>query len=107
MRHASTRSVLTALFLLALVLAGVVSFYAAGTPDGLNRVAIDLGFSDAEQASVTTGGPLAGYEVAGLGDPRLSGGVAGVLGCLVVLALSTALFRLGRRRPAVVPTTGE
>jgi hypothetical protein len=107
MRTTSTRSVLVALFLVALVLAGVVSFYASGSPDGLNRVAIDLGFSGAEDASVANGGPLAGYEVAWLGDPRLSGGVAGVLGCLVVLAFSTALLRIGRRRPAAVPTTGE
>lgn len=81
-----------ALLLLALVLAGVVSFYASASPDGLNRVAGDLGLASAERPSAAGGGPLAGYEVAGLEHPRLSGGVAGVLGCLVVLGLSTLLF---------------
>ena len=73
----------------ALVVAGVVSHYASASPDGLNRVAGDLGFASAEQAS--GGGPLAGYEVAGVDHARFSGGLAGVLGCLVVLGLSSLL----------------
>ena len=39
---------------------------------------------------------LAGYEVAGV-DSRWSGGVAGVIGCLVVLACTSALMLLGKR----------
>ena len=107
MRSVSTRSVLVTGFLLALVLAGVLSFYASGSPDGLNRVAIDLGFAGTEQASGTNAGPLAGYEVAGVGDARVSAGLAGVLGCLLVLACSTVLFRLGRRQPVAVRTKDD
>ncbi len=92
----STRRLGVALFVLALVVAGVVSFYASGRPDGLNRVAGDLGLAGAQGASGAGSGPLAGYEIAGLGDPRLSGGLAGVLGCLVVLGFSSLLFRLRR-----------
>lgn len=100
----STRRLLLAFFVLALVIAGVISFYASASPDGLNRVAGDLGFASAEQASGASGGPLAGYEIAGLDDSRLSGGLAGVLGCLVVLGFSTLLFRLGRSpEPEPVP----
>lgn len=96
----STRAVLLTGLLVALVVAGVVSHYASASPDGLNRVAGDLGFASAEQAS--GGGPLAGYEVSGVDHSRLSGGLAGVLGCLVVLGVSSLLLRL-RRSPESSP----
>jgi hypothetical protein len=95
MRRPSTRVVLAMVLGTALVVAGLVSHYASSSPDGLASVAADLGFASSEQAP--TGGPLAGYDVPGLGHPRWSGGLAGVLGCLVVLAVSTLLFRW--RRP--------
>ncbi|HEX6514232.1 MAG TPA: PDGLE domain-containing protein, partial [Nocardioidaceae bacterium] len=40
-----TRTFLVVGFLVALLLAGVVSYYASGSPDGLNRVAQDNGFA--------------------------------------------------------------
>ncbi len=101
MRGIPTRTVLLVVLGLALVIAGVASFYASASPDGLNRVAGDLGFASAEQPS--GGGPLAGYEVPGVGHGRISGGLAGVLGCLVVLGLSSLLVRLRRSpEPATV-----
>lgn len=100
----STRRLLWAGLVVALVVAGVVSYYASASPDGLNRVAGELGFASAEQASGAGSGPLAGYEVAGIGHSRLSSGLAGVLGCLVVLALSSLLFRVRRSsEPEPVP----
>ena len=95
-RTVSTRTVLVVGLLLALLLAGVVSLWASDSPDGLNRVAGDLGFAGAEQASRAQDGPLAGYEVAGVGS-RWSGGLAGVIGCLVVLASTSALMLVRRR----------
>lgn len=100
----STRHLLLAGLFLALAVAGVLSYYASASPDALNRVAGDLGFASAERASGAGDGPLAGYEVAGIGDSRLSGGLAGVLGCLVVLAFSSLLFRLRRAQdPEPIP----
>lgn len=98
MRRVSTRTILLVGLLVALVLAGVASHYASASPDGLNRVAGDLGFASTETRSGPGGGPLAGYEVEGIGPARLSGGLAGVLGCLLVLGLSSLLF-LRRRTP--------
>ena len=95
-RRVSTRTLLVVGLVVALLLAGVVSLWASASPDGLNRVAGDLGFAGAEQASGTQDGPLAGYEVAGV-DSRWSGGVAGVIGCLVVLACTSALLLLRKR----------
>lgn len=87
----------------ALGCAGVLSYYASGSPDGLERVAELLGFAEAaaEHSPVTS--PLADYEVAGLGRTRLSGGVAGVLGTLTVLAVTSVLMWAVRRRPAGNP----
>jgi hypothetical protein len=91
------RVVLGATLLAALLLAGVVSFYASSSPDGLSRVAEDKGITKVEKPHATDGSPLAGYEVAGVDHTRLSKGVAGVAGVLVVLALGTGLSYAVRR----------
>ena len=97
----STRLVVVAGVLVALLLAGVASFYASGDPDGLTKVSQDQGFSTAEKSHDTGDGPFAGYETKGVGDARLSGGMAGVVGSLVVLALAGgAVLLVRRRRPA-------
>lgn len=102
-RRVSTRTLLVVGLHVALLLAGVVSTWASASPDGLNRVAGDLGVAGAEQTSAAEDGPLAGYDVVGV-DPRWSGGIAGVLGCLVVLGCTSALM-LVRRRTAVTPVS--
>jgi cobalt/nickel transport protein len=107
MRAVSTRTVLLIGLVVALILAGLVSFYASGSPDGLNRVAGDLGFSEAERASGANGGPLAGYEIAGVDHARWSGGLAGVIGCLVVLGCSSLLLLLRKRQPEAIRTRGD
>ena len=97
LRGLPTRLVVVTGLLLALLLAGVASYYAASAPDGLNRVAQDSGFaSTEEQRNDVT--PLAGYETAGVENDRLSGGLAGVVGCVVVLALAGGLTWVLRAR---------
>ena len=97
LRGLPTRVVIVAGLLVALLLAGVASYYAASAPDGLNRVAQDKGFaSTEEQRNDVT--PLADYETAGVDDDRLSGGLAGVVGCVAVLALVGGLTRVLRAR---------
>lgn len=101
MRGVPTRIVLAGLLLVALLLAGVVSFYASGSPDGLERVAEDHGFIDTADEHATAGSPLADYQASGIEDSRLSGGAAGVAGALVVLVLAGGLtFVLRRRKPS-------
>jgi cobalt/nickel transport protein len=105
--------------LVALVLAGLVSYLASRDPDGLDTVAqhgcqvgeVDgierlTGTCIARSATkpATAGSPLADYTVGG--SPAL-GGVAGVIGVLVTLALGGGLFWLlrgrGRARPEGQP----
>ncbi len=99
MRRLPLRVVAAAALLATLLLAGVVSFYASGAPDGLSRVADDKGITEVEKDHAAGDSPLAGYEVRGVGDDRLSTGVAGVVGVGVVLLLGTALTYAVRRRP--------
>jgi cobalt/nickel transport system permease protein/cobalt/nickel transport protein len=93
-----TRTFLAVGLLAALLVAGIASYYASSHPDGLNAVAAKTGFVDRSKTSATSDGPLAGYETKGIADDRLSGGVAGVAGALLVLVVGGGLFRLLRRR---------
>jgi cobalt/nickel transport system permease protein len=98
-----TRALLLAGFLLALVLAGGVSYYASSAPDGLAKVAADQGVDSAAGDHPLAGSPVAGYEVRGVDDGRLSGGLAGALGVVATLAVGGVLFRIvrgGSRRDA-------
>ena len=93
-----TRGFLAAGLLVALLVAGVGSFYASSHPDGLEYVAGKTGFLDTQDDSPTSGSPLAGYQTQGVDDARLSGGIAGISGAVAVLALAGGLFWVLRRR---------
>ncbi|MFE9137087.1 energy-coupling factor ABC transporter permease [Streptomyces sp. NPDC007355] len=82
----------------ALVLAGFVSFYASASPDGLEKVAADKGFDAKAEEHAAAGSPLADYGVKGIEAPRLSGGLAGVIGVGATLAVGTGAFWVVRRR---------
>ena len=94
----SRRAFFATFLLVTLLVAGVGSFYASAHPDGLNFVAEKTGFSDQEKDPAATEGPFAGYETRGVDDDRVSGGVAGVAGCLLVLVLAGGLTWAVRRR---------
>ncbi len=85
--------------LTALLLAGVVSYYASASPDGLEKVAAEHGIDRKTEEHAAKDSPLADYQARDIGDPRLSGGLAGVVGVGATLALGTGLFWLVRRRP--------
>lgn len=79
-----TRWFVAAGVLVALLLAGVVSIYASGSPDGLTKVSEDHGFADTEESRDAL-----------LGD---YGSVTGVVGVLVVLAVAGGVTYAVRRR---------
>ncbi|MFE4253876.1 energy-coupling factor ABC transporter permease [Streptomyces sp. NPDC056910] len=82
----------------SLVLAGFVSFYASANPDGLEKVAHDKGIDKKTEKHASDGSPLAGYGVKDVGDARLSGGLAGVIGVGVTVVAGSAIFWVLRRR---------
>lgn len=84
---------------IALVIAGFLSFYASSSPDGLEKVAIDLGFIDSAKDSAVADSALADYGVAGLDNERLSVGIAGVIGVISTGLVMVLLIRLiGKKR---------
>jgi hypothetical protein len=95
----SLRTVLLVGLAMALLVAGILSSYASSAPDGLERVAADTGLEQVAAGHPADASPLAGYEVRGVDNPRLSGGLAGVVGTLTVLMLAGGLFVALRRRP--------
>jgi hypothetical protein len=90
--------------LVALVLAGFVSYYASSAPDGLEKVAADHGIAATEAEHAAKGSPLAGYTTRGVDDDRLSGAVAGVAGVAMTLGLATGVFWVVKRRQPVTDT---
>jgi|SoiMethySBSTD1v2_1073268.scaffolds.fasta_scaffold653028_2 cobalt/nickel transport protein len=97
------RSRRTKLFLLAglfvaLALAGIGSYYASSSPDGLTKVSENQGFASSEQPHHTGDSPLAGYQTKDVHNSRLSGGLAGVIGVGVTFAVAGGAALLIRRR---------
>lgn len=89
----------------SLLAAGVLSFYASPAPDGLERVAQDQGFLQDAQHGATAALPTANYGIAGVENARLSTGLAGILGVLVMIAVGFGLFwLLGRGKKATSGT---
>ncbi|MCH5644328.1 PDGLE domain-containing protein [Gordonia sp. ABSL49_1] len=94
----------------ALLVAGVISYFASSSPDGLDSatqrgcetVMVDgveqlKGNCIAQHATdhAMASSPLADYSVKGIGD---SNGLAGIIGVLVTLAVAGGLFWLIRLR---------
>jgi hypothetical protein len=85
-------------FLAAAVLAGVVSFYASSSPDGLEKVAEDEGFLETAKDSAVANSPLADYGVSGLDSERLSVGLSGIIGIVVTAIVATMIFNLAKKK---------
>jgi cobalt/nickel transport protein len=95
----SNRTLWIAGLVLALLVAGVGSWYASSAPDGLEWSAEQSGFGHTADDSATAGSPLADYQVNGE-ESRLSGGAAGVIGVAAVLGVAGGLtWVLRSRRP--------
>lgn len=94
----SPRGLLAAGLGTALLLAGVVSFYASANPDGLEKVAADKGFDKKVEEHAAAGSPLADYGIADISDSRLSGGLAGVIGVGATVVVGSGIFYVVHRR---------
>ncbi len=86
-------------FVVSLFLAGVVSFYASSNPDGLEKVAQDIGFLDTAKDHTYADGALADYGVKGIENERASVGIAGVIGVIGTAIVGGVLFTFLGRKP--------
>ncbi|MDI3417632.1 energy-coupling factor ABC transporter permease [Streptomyces luteolus] len=91
----------------SVVLAGFVSFYASASPDGLEKVAADKGMDKKAEEHAAANSPLADYGVEDIANGRLSGGLAGVIGVGVTVAVGTGVFWAVRRRNAPADTAAS
>lgn len=84
--------------LISALVAGGASFYASSNPDGLEKVAGEIGFIKTAKDHAKSDSTLAGYGVKGIENERLSVGVAGLIGVVATGAISGGLFLLLRRK---------
>ena len=97
----SSRTFFLTGLVVALLIAGVGSYYASGHADGLEHVAEQVGFLD--RAEDSAGGRRPVRRLLHRGAWRTSGsaaGLAGVAGSVLVLVVAFGLFRALRRRDA-------
>ena len=86
-------------FLLVTIgLAGIVSFYASSSPDGLEKVAEDVGFIETAKDHSLGNSALADYGVAGIENERLSVGIAGILGVIATGVLMYLIIKFISRK---------
>lgn len=78
----------------SLVLAMFVSFYASSQPDGLEKVAEDIGFIDTAEDHALGDSALADYGLAGVENERVSVGIAGAIGVVVTAIVAFGGFAL-------------
>jgi hypothetical protein len=93
--------VVVAALALAVGLGTAVSPFASSSPDGLERVAAEEGFSDRGQLGpIQERAPAPDYAFPGIGNERVATGVAGFVGTLAVFAIGAGLtWSLRRRGP--------
>jgi hypothetical protein len=85
-----------------LALVFLVSPHASSAPDGLIRVAADHRLDSGATRAPFFVGPLAGYQVHGVGGRGLARGVAGGIGVIAAFALASVgagLLAARRSRP--------
>lgn len=93
-----TRTFVVLGLVVAVLLASGVSYYASASPDGLNKVAGEQGFAQAEQPHRWANVPFAGYATRGIDRQRLSGGLAGLAGVGVTFLVAGGVVLAVRRR---------
>ncbi len=88
----ATRTFVIGGALVALVFAAVVSQFAVGDPDGLERVAEDQGFIDSGTEHTLADSIFADYATDGISNETVSLAVAGIVGTVVTLLVAYGLF---------------
>ncbi len=94
----SNRKFYASALLVSAILAGGASFYASSSPDGLEKVAEDVGFIETAKDHTFGDFALSDYGVSGLENARLSVGFAGLIGVLVTALVALGLFMLIRKK---------
>ncbi len=95
------KKIIAAGIFLALIVAVFLSPWASSWPDGLERVAENLGFlkkAEGPGISVWANSPLPDYKLPGVQNERWATGLAGLVGTLAMAAIGWGLARLLKKR---------
>lgn len=84
--------------LLIIIAFAVIIPFASQSPDGLEKVAVDMGFAHRETGLRAIPAPLAGYTVPGIGNEKLSAVVSAILGSLAVFGAGWGIAILFNKR---------
>jgi len=98
---ATSRKVIIFGFLSAVIVAMFLSPWASFFPDGLERVAEDLGFiKKAEGPGATVWGksPIPDYKIPGIQNESLATGLAGLAGTVAIAAAGWGLARILKKK---------
>ena len=99
MSRRSTTTFVAAALVVAMVLGVLVSPFASGSPDGLEKVAEDKAFLDRGGTHpIQEGAPIPDYAFPGVASESVATALAGLVGTLVVFALGYGLAALARGR---------
>jgi cobalt/nickel transport system permease protein len=91
--------------IIAVCLALFVAPFASPLPDGLEKVAMQLGFD--RGAAAPAGAPLGGYSIPGIGSPAAATGIAGAAGTILMFAVGYLLARIAVPSRGTGMTTEE
>lgn len=84
--------------LAAVLVAALLSPLASSNPDGLERVATDLGFIEKGEGSQVMESPVPDYTFPGIENGAVATAVAGVAGTALTFAAMYGLARLLKKR---------
>jgi len=94
----TTKKPLLIFLLLALVVAAFLSPFASTNPDGLDRVAHDLGFGGKGEAKGLFKTLIPNYELPGIENKAIATSLAGVLGTLFTFGVAYGLGKVVSKR---------
>ena len=79
---------------ISLFIGGVLSLFASSKPDGLERVAEDLGFLEKGEGKEVITSPMPDYTLPAISNETLSASLAGIIGVLMMFALTYGIGKL-------------
>ncbi len=83
---------------IALAIAIFLSPFASSWPDGLEKVAKDLGFIEKGEGAEVLKAPIPDYKYPGLDSEGVSTALSGTLGTLAMFGIGFGVARLLRRK---------
>jgi len=84
--------------IVALVMAMFISLHASPEPDGLERVAENLGFLEHGEGHEVIESPMPDYVIPGIKDETVAASLAGLMGTLIMFGIGIGAGRILRKQ---------